>query len=212
MFGLRPVATGRNDLEVAGAKFSGNAFLHAKGRGLHHGTILIRSDLEAMERYLSPPPSKLAKRGIPSVRSRVRNLSELAPALSPDALVPAFLAAFQSEYGMAEKVSFDGFAKDAHVRERAAWYASEEWLYADWREAERRPLRNRGVFSWGGCEVYAELDLAGAVGKLTLASDSLRPDLVETLERAFAGWHPSAPVPAVPHARDVASLLTITSH
>ena len=206
-FGLRAVATGRNDLEIDGAKFSGNAFLHAKGRGLHHGTILIRTDLAAMARYLSPPPAKLAKRGVPSVRSRVRNLSELVPALTPETLMPAFLAAFQSEYGEAAEVPFDEFASEPSVRERAERYASEEWLYADWRLVAERPFQNRGSFSWGHCELYADLDEAGAVRALTLASDSLYPENIEQLERAFVGWNPASPLPSVPYAHDVASLL-----
>ena len=206
-FGLLAVATGRNDLEIDGAKFSGNAFLHAKGRGLHHGTVLIRTDLAAMARYLSPPPAKLAKRGVPSVRSRVRNLSELVPSLSPETLAPALLAAFRSEYGEAEEVSFDEIANEASVRERAARYASEEWLYADWRLAVKRPVRNRGDFPWGHCELYADLDESGSVQTLTLASDTLYPENIDRLERSFAGWNPSAPLPPVPHAHDIASLL-----
>ena len=211
-FGIRAVATRRNDLEIEGAKFSGNAFLHARGRGLHHGTVLIRTDLAAMTRYLSPPPAKLAKRGVPSVRSRVRNLSELVPSLTSDTLVPALLSAFQSEYGETEEVSFDQFASEASVTRRAAWYASEEWLYADWRQAATRPLQNRGTFDWGYCELYADLDEAGAVRALTLASDTLHPGNIERLERAFVGWNPAAPLPAVPHARDIASLLHPVSY
>ena len=78
-YGVRASYNGRNDLEVDGRKFSGNAQFERDGRILHHGTLLYHTDLGVMDRVLTPDPEKFTGKGIRSVRSRVVNLKELLP-------------------------------------------------------------------------------------------------------------------------------------
>ena len=47
-FNLTTEVSGRNDITYQGRKFSGNAFAKTKNQGLHHGTILIKTDGEVM--------------------------------------------------------------------------------------------------------------------------------------------------------------------
>ena len=73
---------GRNDLTVDGQKISGNAqctYRRPDGtaRLLHHGTLLLDSDLDTLTAVLRPRPEKLRAKGIASVRSRVTNLRAL---------------------------------------------------------------------------------------------------------------------------------------
>ena len=68
--------SGRNDLEVGGRKISGSAQRLNQGRVLHHGTLLVGADFEAMTRALNPEPEKFLSHGVASVRSRVANISE----------------------------------------------------------------------------------------------------------------------------------------
>ncbi|MBR5295477.1 MAG: lipoate--protein ligase, partial [Clostridia bacterium] len=67
--------SGRNDILTDGKKFSGNAFADRKGKKMHHGTLLVSSDLGRLSRYLTVDPKKIASKGIASVRSRVCNLT-----------------------------------------------------------------------------------------------------------------------------------------
>lgn len=69
----------RNDLLAEGRKFSGSAQLLRNGRVLHHGTLLLHSDLDKMDRLLLPHPQKLARNQVVSVRSRVGNLFDCLP-------------------------------------------------------------------------------------------------------------------------------------
>lgn len=69
----------RNDLLIEGRKFSGSAQLVRNGRVLHHGTLLIHSDLDRMDRVLAPHPEKLARNQVISVRARVVNLWDYLP-------------------------------------------------------------------------------------------------------------------------------------
>ena len=70
--------SGRNDILVEGRKVSGNAFQQLPDRSIVHGTLLYSVDFDALETAIRPPVEKLTRHGVPSVRQRVRNISEYA--------------------------------------------------------------------------------------------------------------------------------------
>ncbi len=69
--------SGRNDIEVAGKKISGNAQLWKNNRILHHGTILFDVNLTILQKALKPDPLKIKSKGIKSIRARVVNIKSL---------------------------------------------------------------------------------------------------------------------------------------
>ena len=77
--GVPAELSGRNDMTVKGQKFSGSAQHLYRGRVLHHGTLLIDSDLSVVSRALQVDPEKLRSKGLSSVRSRVTNLRPFLP-------------------------------------------------------------------------------------------------------------------------------------
>ena len=98
--GIECRTAGRNDLvAAAGAeerKIAGTAYHSRNGSFLFHGCVLVSTDMEKLERYLSPSEAKLRKNAIASVRSRVANLTDLNPEIEVDALSRALEAAFAS--------------------------------------------------------------------------------------------------------------------
>ncbi len=72
--GVDAQMSGRNDLTVDGKKFSGMAALKIGDRFYCGGTLMVDVDLDAANKALNPPKSKLASKGISSVHSRVTNL------------------------------------------------------------------------------------------------------------------------------------------
>ena len=72
--GVDAVSSSRNDVMVQDRKVSGNAFFSAKDASIVHGTLLYDEDLEAMQKAITPPVSKLERHGVQSVRQRVMNL------------------------------------------------------------------------------------------------------------------------------------------
>ena len=52
--GINAEISGRNDILVDSKKFSGNAFYHTKTVSLHHGTLLINSNLEKVGKAIKP--------------------------------------------------------------------------------------------------------------------------------------------------------------
>jgi lipoate-protein ligase A len=74
--GVSSAFDSRNDLTIEGRKFSGNAQYIRKDRLLHHGTLLVNSNLDGVERALAVSGDKIKSKGIKSVRSRVTNIRE----------------------------------------------------------------------------------------------------------------------------------------
>lgn len=72
--GIDAQQTGRNDLTYRGQKFSGMAFAQIEDRVLYGGTLMFDVDTTMANAVLTPSKSKLADKGIKSVRSRVTNL------------------------------------------------------------------------------------------------------------------------------------------
>ncbi|MDD4570740.1 MAG: lipoate--protein ligase family protein, partial [Tepidanaerobacteraceae bacterium] len=86
-FGVDAEFSGRNDISIAGKKFSGNAQYVTKKRILHHGTLLFDSDLTVLTKALHVKTEKIKSKGIKSVKSRVTNVKDY---LKTDATVWEF--------------------------------------------------------------------------------------------------------------------------
>ncbi|MFC4411525.1 lipoate--protein ligase [Chungangia koreensis] len=74
--GVQAQLSGRNDIEVEGKKVSGNAQFSTKGRMYSHGTLMFKTDVEAVVSSLRVKKDKIESKGIKSVRSRVGNISD----------------------------------------------------------------------------------------------------------------------------------------
>jgi lipoate-protein ligase A len=74
LFGIQAERTGKSNLSVNGFKFSGNAFCFRKGRAMHHGTLLLNTDLDRLKRYLGSMCDGIETHAIASVPARVANL------------------------------------------------------------------------------------------------------------------------------------------
>ena len=77
--GVSAQFNGRNDLVVGGKKISGCAQYAGRGRLLHHGCILLNSDLGALAQALRVKEAKIQSKGVKSVSSRVTTVRENAP-------------------------------------------------------------------------------------------------------------------------------------
>lgn len=66
--------TGRNDLTVAGRKFSGMAFAKNGDRVTYGGTLMVDVDLDRASKAITPNITKLKDNGVKSVHIRITNL------------------------------------------------------------------------------------------------------------------------------------------
>lgn len=184
-YGLKTEVSGRNDVLCDGRKFSGNAFARGIHNRLHHGTILIRTDVDELQRYLKPKPAKLQKHGVASVQSRIVNLSELVPGITAEELIPHMVEAFEQEYGSARSLDFGQLSKLEQVKALRDKFGSEEWKYSRWKEFR---MQRSAHFDWGEVQVDFSVDQSAMViADVQIASDSLFPDAIEEAKRCLKG-------------------------
>ena len=79
--GIEARISSRHDLTVDGGKISGNAFCFRRGRALHHGTLLIHSELGQLKGALKGSAG-IETFAVESNPSPVVNLRRLQPALT----------------------------------------------------------------------------------------------------------------------------------
>ena len=159
--GIPAERTGRNDLTAGGCKFSGHAYYRTGGASYHHGTLMVDVDVDDMGRYLKPAPSKLASKGVQSVRSRVANLVEFQPVLSIEDLAECLCVSFGQTFGLPFKMAGDEVFDAAELEELAGRFASREWLFRDERAFTRKVDAR---FGWGGVTLRYELEDEGGAG------------------------------------------------
>lgn len=84
--GIDAVSTTHNDVLVGTKKVSGNACFATHSATIVHGTLLLNSNLDNVERAITPSKQKLAKHAVQSVRQRVSNLLSEDPNQNPTLL------------------------------------------------------------------------------------------------------------------------------
>lgn len=180
--GIDAEFSGRNDLTVAGRKFSGNAFYFEEKSAYHHGTILVDVDFEAMTRYLQVSQAKMRSKGIDSVQSRVVNLRSLNPAITVESVADSIAAAFVEIYGGEKKVEVlepEKLGLDALYRRYSSW----EWRYG---ETPRFDVEFETRFAWG--EIQLGLSLRKAViTEARIFSDAMDIRFIDALAAALRG-------------------------
>ena len=77
--GVKAEFNGRNDLTIGGRKFSGQSQYAKGGRIMHHGCMMLDSNLENVQDALRVKAAKFESKSIKSVRSRVTTINEHAP-------------------------------------------------------------------------------------------------------------------------------------
>lgn len=183
-FSLHVQQTGRNDLVIDGAKFSGNAYYRSGEYRYHHGTILLHVDTAEMVRYLTPNPHKLEGKGVKSVQSRVVNLGDLVPGLTVEDMEQALEEAFGAVYGGRPERLTEHDLDQGAIDRLEEKFSSPTWRYhpASGFTWQSEPLR----FEWG----MAQLCLQAADGRVrstALYTDALDDTLSNRVAQALTG-------------------------
>lgn len=97
-YGIDAKLSGRNDIEVAGKKISGNAFLTKDSKKLQHGTLLVNIDKTALIKYLNVSDHKIKAKGVDSIQSRVENITTYNPTITIDKLKKTLIQVFEELY------------------------------------------------------------------------------------------------------------------
>jgi len=108
----------RTSLVVGGKKISGNAFCYRRDAVLHHGTLLVSSDLFKLRRVLQPASWSFTTRATASVPMSVANLADLQPGLSLADVESAFVDRFGGGVSLPYQEAVD-----------PAEFVGDDWLW-----------------------------------------------------------------------------------
>lgn len=182
-FGITARFDGRNDVLIGQKKISGCAQCISGGRLLHHGCILLDSDLEVLQRALRVREGKIASKGIRSVRSRVTTINAHA---SRRISLEEFKWALRSQVARQQTlVPYAPSEKELAAIEKLASkkYASREWTYGNDPACS---IRREGRFMGGLVCVSLELG-HGIIQAIHITGDFFGSRDVAELERALTG-------------------------
>lgn len=177
--GVNAQVNGRNDIEIDGAKVSGNAFAHNKDRHLHHGTLLVSVDKMMLAKYLNVNPKKLKRKNVTSVASRIVNLREL---IDIDIQrLKSLLFASVEEYTqcVGKKMPFPSVEGHQFMDQ----YASQDWLFP---LPAKENLVFEEAFDFGLLKWFFETH-EGRIVKNSLWSDAMDTQWIEALQAHLVG-------------------------
>jgi len=185
-FGLIAEASGRNDILVNGLKISGSAFKLSGQRALHHGTMLINVDMNALSKYLNVNKAKLKSKGVDSVRSRVLNLKEANPNISHESLSDSIIEEFfkfHKNKCEIEKLDITILGQIKSLKNIYETLSDWKWRYGESPDFEHK-LETR--FDWGIMDIEIN-SIEGIISQIQIYSDCLYPQLIETLSESLKG-------------------------
>lgn len=154
--------TGRNDLTIAGKKFSGNAMHVENGRMFSHGTLMYDVDQTQIAKSLQVPADKLASKGVKSVKSRVTNLKPYFDEAYQHLTIEEFRDTLAKEIlavtDLKDAKTYQLTAADqAGIKQQADQYFNNwDWIYGN---DPAYSLTRRQHFTAGTVEF--DLDVAG---------------------------------------------------
>lgn len=180
--GICAQPTGRNDIAIGDKKISGNAYCERAHNKQRHGTLLINSELDKFDRYLSAPKLKLNAKGVQSVRARVCNISEYKPGLTTAEVADALKRAYAHKYGEVNEYVFTQGDK-AIISARAQALQCWDWLMG---EAPKFDFELEHRFEWGMAQLCLRVE-HGRVISAKLYTDSLDENLPAHIESLCEG-------------------------
>ncbi|MGI6143711.1 MAG: lipoate--protein ligase [bacterium] len=155
--GVKAELSGRNDLTIAGKKFSGNAQYLYKNNILHHGTLLFASDLSRLQKALKVQTDKIESKGVKSVRSRVTNIKEH---LKDDISIEEFKGAIRDAVAELQGDNFVQYELTKEDLQEIKALMEERYLSWEWNYGQSPPfnIRNWKRFAGGKVEILLEVE------------------------------------------------------
>lgn len=184
LLGFNAQLTGRNDVVIEGKKFSGNAFYKSEGACLHHGTVLINSNYQAIAKYLNVSRVKLNAKGVKSVVSRVGNLSEYRKDIDAETVAKALIDALQRRYPEAEcEYIRECDLNQDKLKELTEHFADMDYVLGD-------DIHYNAAFEhryeWGVADIRLEFN-GNIIERAKIYSDTLDTEAVELKEKLLTG-------------------------
>ncbi len=182
--GVKAEFSGRNDLTIEGAKFSGTAQYHQGQRMIHHGTLLFSSNLGEIAKALTVRDLKFQDKAVKSVRSRVTTIGEhLNRDLSLEEFIDTLAKFICEEFNIPGEyiLSDDEIAVIQKLRDEK--YSTWEWNYG---RSPKANFHHAYKFPGGIVEYYLNI-VGGKIVNIKLYGDFFGIREIMELEEAITG-------------------------
>lgn len=182
--GVKAEFTGRNDLEINGQKFVGNAQAYYKGRMMHHGCLLFDVDMSVLGQALKVSKDKIESKGIKSVRARVTNIVDhLSDKITVQEFSDAILAQMKEEYPeMDEYVLSDAELSEIQAM-RDNQFATWDWTYG---KAPEYTIERGVRYPAGKITTYANVENS-TIKSVKIFGDFFGVKPVDDIEKMLEG-------------------------
>ncbi|MGN1414449.1 MAG: lipoate--protein ligase [Anaerovoracaceae bacterium] len=181
--GVKAEFNGRNDITIDGKKFSGNSQYIKQNRIMHHGCIMLDSNLEDVAGALQVKAAKFESKSTKSVRSRVTTINANAPKpISMEEFKTALKNQVIEENQLEEYVlTEEDLAEIRRLRDEK--YSTWEWNYG---ASPAYSILREKKFDFGMVSVYLNVD-KGKIENIKIYGDFFGNGAMEDLENAMIG-------------------------
>lgn len=182
--GVNAELSGRNDILAEGRKVSGNAQYATKGRMFSHGTLLFKTDIDAVANALKVKKDKIESKGIKSVRSRVGNISDFIK--EPMSVEQFRMEILKSIFGGENNIQYyelteEDWDKINQISKER--YQTWEWNYG---KSPRFNIQKTHRFPSGNIDIRLEVN-KGIIEEATIFGDFFGVGDVKELEQLLIG-------------------------
>lgn len=182
--GVKAEFTGRNDLEIDGKKFCGNAQAYYKGRMMHHGCLLFDVDMSVLGQALKVSKDKIESKGVKSVRARVTNIvDELPEKITVQEFSDALLNQMKKEYPDMDEYVLTDEDLSAIQKLRDEQFATWDWTYG---QAPDYTIERSVRYPAGKITTYADVENS-IIKSLKIYGDFFGVRGVEDIEELLKG-------------------------
>ncbi|KGR75783.1 lipoate--protein ligase [Ureibacillus sinduriensis] len=182
--GINAELSGRNDILAEGRKVSGNAQYSTRGRMFSHGTLMFKTDVDAVVSSLKVKKDKIESKGIKSVRSRVGNISDYLK--EPMTIQDFRMEILKSIFGGEDKIQYyelteEDWKKIHEISEER--YQKWEWNYG---KSPRFNIQKTNRFPSGGIDIRLEVN-KGIIEEIKIFGDFFGVGDVADIEELLVG-------------------------
>lgn len=181
--GIRACAQGRNDVMVEGKKVAGCAQFQNGSRVLHHGTLLIHSNLAIANQVLSRGTKFISSHAQPSSKSRISNIDEfLGRRISVNSVKQAILCCLEkNKQAVRGEIPEEGRIKIQGLSDKK--YRTWKWNFG---KTPRFNYCRRKKFRGGVVCLYAQID-SGRIDDVVFSGDFFCRSDIHELEENLKG-------------------------
>jgi len=181
--GVKAEFNGRNDITIDDMKFSGNSQYMKHGRIMHHGCIMLDSNLASVADALRVRAAKFESKSVKSVRSRVTTINAHTDRKYTMEEFKKLLVETIAETNVLEKMELTEEQKLEVEQLRKEKYATWEWNYG---KSPEYNMQYEKKFPSGLVSVYLNAD-SGRIRDIHFYGDFFGNGDIHELEEKLKG-------------------------